>query len=184
MAPFPTVIVSRILHANPSQATKPTRTLPQAITRVLTARQAVTTTTTVVTESSGGNSNGLSGGAIAGIVIGSIAGFLLLLWIIRSCMNLGHPGIWGSTFDSDREKPSQPPAAYYANGDPYRHRSHHSHHSRGPRRVSVVSATQPVVYEQQRGRSPQAPPAAYYGRTSYDGRDVRRSSDARRHRNY
>jgi len=48
-------------------------------------------------QSTGSDSNcpdqttGLTGGAIAGIVIGSIFGLLLLLWIIRSCMNPGAP---------------------------------------------------------------------------------------------
>ncbi|KAI3324880.1 hypothetical protein HD806DRAFT_493876 [Xylariaceae sp. AK1471] len=188
MAPtivFPAVggAVRRLLQANPSEAIKPTRTLPQAITKVLAGRQA---TTTVVTDSGNKGTTALSGGAIAGIVIGSIAGVLLVLWIIRSCSNLGRPGIWGSTFEPEREreKPARS-SAYYA--DPHRHRSrsrhsHHSHrHSRSPRHVEVI---QPVVHE-RRDRSPRAPPATYYGgRSSYDGREVRRSSDARRYNGY
>ncbi|KAK4458234.1 hypothetical protein QBC42DRAFT_315604 [Cladorrhinum samala] len=42
-------------------------------------------------DSRGDETDNLSGGAIAGIVIGSIAGLLLLIWIIRSCTNLGAP---------------------------------------------------------------------------------------------
>ncbi|KAI0976835.1 hypothetical protein F4678DRAFT_414715 [Xylaria arbuscula] len=174
--------------AFPSEVTEATRTLPQAITRILMSRQA---TTTVVT-SDGSNSsdsnsgNDLSGGAIAGIVIGSIAGILLLWWIIRSCSNMGKPATWGNTFEPDNEKPPPRAASYHAD-TPYhrethhsrRSRSHHSHrhHSRSPRRVEVV---QPVVYD-SRARSPRAPPAAYYaGRSSGDRR--RRSSDARSYR--
>ncbi|KAI0452311.1 hypothetical protein F5B21DRAFT_483655 [Xylaria acuta] len=164
-------------------ASEVTRTIPQAITKVLTSRQA---TTTVVSDdsSSSSSSPSLSGGAIAGIVVGTIAGVLLLLWIIRSCGIMGTPRIWGTTYEPDHEKPPPHMSTYHAN-TPYarrshsRHsrRSHHHHHSRSPRRVEVV---QPVAYE-TRGRSPRAPPAAYYGgRTSYD--DRRRSSDARQHR--
>lgn len=164
--------------APPSEAT---RTLPQAITKILASRQA--TTTVVADGGSGTSGSNLGGGAIAGIVIGSIAGVLLLWWIIRSCANLGRPGAWGTTFEPEREKPPPRWSTYHAD-TPYRRESHprhshhsHRHHSRSPRRVEVV---QPVVYD-SRGRSPRAPPAAYYaGRASDDRR--RRSSDARGYR--
>ncbi|KAI0861336.1 hypothetical protein F4860DRAFT_177322 [Xylaria cubensis] len=155
-----------------------TRTIPQAVTKILASRQA---TTTVVTDNGSSGGTSLSGGAIAGIVIGSIAGLLLILWILRSCGVMGRPGIWGTTYEPDHEKPPPHMSTYHAS-TPYArrshsrhsHRSHHHHHSRSPRRVEVV---QPVV----RGRSPRAPPAAYYGgRTSHD--DRRRSSDARQYR--
>ncbi|KAI1353449.1 hypothetical protein F5Y01DRAFT_277132 [Xylaria sp. FL0043] len=166
-----------------SEVVEATRTLPQAITKILANRQA---TTTVVTDggSSDSSSSGsnLSGGAIAGIVIGSIVGVLLIIWIIRSCSNMGQPAAWGNTFEPANEKPP----SRHAHADyPYRQeihgrRSHHSHrhHSRSPgRRVEVV---QPVVYD-SRSRSPRAPPAAYYARGSSSDRR-RRSSDARSYR--
>ncbi|KAF1735103.1 hypothetical protein CRV24_004022 [Beauveria bassiana] len=69
--------------------------LPPSRTVPLQPRQASTATTTVTVTSNPNNGNGggstLDGGAIAGIVIGSIVGFLLLVWIIRSCFNLGGP---------------------------------------------------------------------------------------------
>ncbi|CAH0050340.1 unnamed protein product [Clonostachys solani] len=74
----------------------PTWTTTDTPSRVV-ARQAVTTVTVVATNDDCVNCTQLSGGAIAGIVIGSIFGFLLLLWIIRSCFNLGAP-------PKDREK--------------------------------------------------------------------------------
>ncbi|KAL7620611.1 hypothetical protein AAE478_009606 [Parahypoxylon ruwenzoriense] len=135
-------------------APSPTRTLPRAISGVIAARQQAPTA--VVAQENGEATQTLSGGAIAGIVIGSIAGFLLLLWVIRSCGNLGHPGIWGATFEPDNEKPPS---------------------SRGPHRTSVVSVTRPV-YVEQRGRSPRAPPPVYYS----DSRDLRRSNDGRGYR--
>lgn len=65
----------------------PTGTIPSSITRFLQARQS---TPTGRSDQSTSGSN-LSGGAIAGIVIGSIVGFLLLWWIIKSLGNLGAP---------------------------------------------------------------------------------------------
>ncbi|KAI2465158.1 hypothetical protein F4781DRAFT_39115 [Annulohypoxylon bovei var. microspora] len=160
----------------------PTRTLPDAITRVLTARQQGTTTT-VVTSGTSGTTN-LSGGAIAGIVIGSIVGFLLILWVIRSCINFRHPGGWGETFEPDNEKPAH---THHYGGTRYprevhghrrsRSHSHHSHHHHSPRRTSVVSVTRPAYDGRPRSRSPRVPPVAYYA----DGREVRRSSDGRRY---
>ncbi|KAK0707809.1 hypothetical protein B0H67DRAFT_322820 [Lasiosphaeris hirsuta] len=107
----------------------------------------------------------LSGGAIAGIVIGSIAGLLLLFWIIRSCTNLGappgaapNPGgrAW---YDGVRDE--YPPHHRHSSRSRSRHsrRSHrahsrhHSGHSRGHRRsVSEVREVRPVAVI--RDRSP------------------------------
>ncbi|KAK8104345.1 uncharacterized protein PG998_011378 [Apiospora kogelbergensis] len=184
MAPF----------VNPLPALTPTRTLPSLLTRALRPRQATATiiTTDVETE----EHHDLSGGAIAGIVIGSIVGFLLLCWILRSCLNLGKPGIWGYTFGAKDDPPprrSSPSYAYRQETHLHRSRSrhsghhhHHHHHSHGrsPRRKSVevrqVSTVRPAsgYYETtrvaSRGRSPAAPPAAYYA--SQEARHVRRES--------
>ncbi|KAI1500161.1 hypothetical protein F5X99DRAFT_253610 [Biscogniauxia marginata] len=181
------------------QQLRPTRTLPQAISKVLFARQAATTT--VVADSGGGGSSGLSGGAIAGIVVGTVAGTLLLLWLIRSCLNLGSPGIWGSTFEPGHEKPSAAPSDYPSSGgQQHHHRRHHHHHrrrshsrhsrsrspSRSPRRVSVVSTTRRPVVVESHVRGPRPPQPAYYPRKGevIEARDLRRSSDGRRHRGY
>ncbi|KAI0126707.1 hypothetical protein BJ170DRAFT_596282 [Xylariales sp. AK1849] len=177
MAPLP----------NPAQAVsaivKPTRSLVQAVTKTLVARQE---TTTVVAETNNGGNN-LSGGEIAGIVIGSIVGFLLILWIIRSCTNLGNPALWGNTFGSRDELPASKGVepTYVRQSGPrssrhhHRSRSRHSHYDRSPRRsveVRNVSTTRPVYYERS-GRSPKPPQPVYYAR---DTRESRREGRGRR----
>ena len=161
--------------------------LPAIPTPALALRQATTTitaaTTTITVATAADNTNTtqsttLSGGAIAGIVIGSIAGFLLLIWIIRSCTNLGSPtpteesgrpwygGVRGVD-ESGRD-------TYYAAGTTrnsrrgrsrgrscscHSHHSHrHHHHGAGSRsrsrRVGVVEAAPPVaVVRESRSRS-------------------------------
>ncbi|KAK4119582.1 hypothetical protein N657DRAFT_650073 [Parathielavia appendiculata] len=146
----------------------PTRTLPH----LLYNRQTTTTVTptstavVVVTDTNDApaaastddldDARTLSGGAIAGIVIGSIAGFLLLVWIIRSCTNLGAPPgdeavpgrpWYGSVRD---EYPPRHAGRGRSRGRSHSHEHHHHHHhghgaSRSrSRRVSVVREAVPV----------------------------------------
>jgi hypothetical protein len=102
----------------------------------LVSRQTVETVTVAVTNDGNNNSN-LSAGAIAGIVIGSVFGVLLLLWIIRSCLNLGAP-------PQEREK------WYHYKEEP----RHHHHRSRSRRsHRSSISAPPPLVVRESRSRS-------------------------------
>ncbi|KAF4345912.1 hypothetical protein FBEOM_54 [Fusarium beomiforme] len=103
----------------------------------LVARQNTETVTVAASSDNGNSAQTLSGGAIAGIVIGSIAGFLLLLWVIRSCLNIGAP-------PQDREK------WYHYKEEPRRH--HHRSRSRRSHRSSI-SAPPPIVVRDSRSRS-------------------------------
>ncbi|KAF5122530.1 hypothetical protein E5D57_013012 [Metarhizium anisopliae] len=90
----------------------------------LLARQVTTTVTVIADSSDGDTTNTLTGGAIAGIVIGSVVGILLLIWVIRSCFNLGAP-------PQERDR-------LYHHIEPTRHRHHSRHHSR-PRSYPYTS---------------------------------------------
>ena len=119
----------------------PTSTIPNAVARFFQSRRS----SSIVRRDDGVY---LSGGAIAGIVIGSIVGFLLILWIIKSCFNLGAP-------PQEKREP-----AWYDDVSARRSRSRHSRRaSRGsyyvqetyPRRSSrEVRVIQPVYAEPRR----------------------------------
>lgn len=161
-------------------------------TRTLHPRQSQTnpdgSTVTIITgtntaqpndNSNANDANTLSGGAIAGIVIGSIAGFLLLLWIIRSCTNLGAPpgreAVPGRPWYGgvrDEYPPRHPTGGGSGRGrspgrsrSASRHSHRHSHHSHHHHRrgsgggVYEVQEVPPVlVREGRRSRS-----RGYYG---------------------
>lgn len=158
---------------------KATRTLSQAPSKVL-PRQVVTTT--IVANNDPDDAATLSDGAIAGIVIGSIVGFLILLWIIRSCINLAHPGIWGQTFGASTEKVDEPDYHEHRHHHHHRHRSHSRHSSYGGRSPRRRSTSRPVyVHEQTVTRRLRTPSPVYYAR---DSRELGRSGRGRAYYGY
>ncbi|KAL8347301.1 hypothetical protein RB598_000914 [Gaeumannomyces tritici] len=146
---------------------------PRIATAPLLRRQVVTTAPD--------DRQGLDPGAIAGIVIGSIVGVLLVIWIVRSCAanRLGSPPQQrvGRSGSRPRSRSRHSSYSVYPEDD-YHHRHHQHHrrhhdghrhhsHSAGPRHHSrrrsssgwpvmvETRAPAPVyVYETRRSRSP------------------------------
>ncbi|KAL1882352.1 hypothetical protein VTK73DRAFT_1911 [Phialemonium thermophilum] len=149
---------------------EPTKTLKLVTDALLRRQTGPTATVTVVAD--GGNTSqasgksSLSGGAIAGIVIGSVAGFLLLWWLIYSCTRRdgsptgGRPGGHDTWYESVTEE--APPRS--------RSRSHHRR-----RKSSEMRYVRPVTVV---AGNP-APPAYVYERDARDSRRGRRSHRSR-----
>jgi hypothetical protein len=190
MAPFSILLPNHhdlgpsLLNLRSPASDRPTRTLPEALSNIL-KRQDTTTATTTVTAIAGDPNNNttrgstLDTGSIAGIIIGSIVGFLLLLWIIRSCANWSRPQEWGEPGNIATTRSHSPHhhphhhhhhhhqrhgdnTYYSATPPPRHHRSHRrsSHSRRSPR---------PIIIEKTQSASPRQPVAVYTsrGRTKY-----------------
>ena len=92
----------------PPDIIHPTQTLkPRSLASVL-RRQQVTVTATasstanpIIPATYSGLNTGPSPGEVAGIVFGSVAGFLLLLWLIYTCFTIGSNAPVSSVVDED-----------------------------------------------------------------------------------
>lgn len=119
----------------------PSATIGSPPTRILPRAETVTVTQT----SKSDDSDSLGGGAIAGIVIGAIVGFILLVWLIWSCMRLGASPSRGGMGEAEYS-PER-----HASHSPHRHHHHRRHHRRHPRReVREYRTTTPVVVDGRR----------------------------------
>lgn len=147
MAPY---IANQIKDLKNPQLSIPTLTTTESPTIVI--RQETATVTVI---SDGGQSHGtnLEGGAIAGIVIGSIVGFVLICWILRSCFNIGSPA--RAIYDDNGEK------------------DYHRHHRRRVPSHSVSSPQRVVVRD--RSYSERRPSATYVYDDRYPDRGRRGS---------
>ncbi|KAM0275889.1 hypothetical protein ACHAQH_007321 [Verticillium albo-atrum] len=98
----------------------------------------------IVPATYGGTNNGLEPAAVAGITLGAVAGFLLLVYVLYMCANgVGPSADYRSS-------------TYGASSVSVRHRSRskaHRHQSRGPSRARVV-ATERVRVRESGGGGP------------------------------
>jgi hypothetical protein len=150
---------------------------PSHFATAMLARQAATTT--VVAPNGNNDSSALDAGAIVSIIIGSIAGFLLLLWMIHSCSNLGTSRVWSDTFGSRERLPTSVEPVYvktssrglhhhrhgHCHGHHHRSRSRHFDHS--PRRsfeIRNLTSAAPVYVEHD--GTPRVPKPVYYTRNT------------------
>ncbi|KAL0939515.1 uncharacterized protein CTRU02_206125 [Colletotrichum truncatum] len=143
-----------------SSDSSPTKTLPLALRDIFIRQTVVTVTATPNTDESASDNN-LSGGAIAGIVIGSIAGFLLLLWIIKSCGMWSKPDDWA---EKDAYRGRSPASRHHRRHHGHGHYHHETSRSRRPSyEINEVRYAQPVTYEKRRASaSPRAPAPVYH----------------------
>ncbi|KAB5532752.1 hypothetical protein GE09DRAFT_376159 [Coniochaeta sp. 2T2.1] len=114
-------------------------------TRVLPRQNAAHTTSTVPAVY--GNPTSTTPGEVVGITLGSVAGFILLLWLIYTCLNAGNPDAFT---DAESTVMSVGTASV---GTRTRVRKHRHH--RSPRRETVEIRTSgrggPVIVEERGG---------------------------------
>ncbi|RKU44765.1 hypothetical protein DL546_006253 [Coniochaeta pulveracea] len=177
MAPFPALSRASLEQFAERAILEPTKTI---ITEAILKRQTTTgpvATVTVTQAASGGgttsdtnskddSSSHLDGGSIAGIVIGSIVGILLLIWIFRSCSNMGAPPVKGDNPSGGAWYDGVQASPYPTQPSGRRSHSRHSHHRHrsSSRRPSMQEYAVPVAVAQ--------PQPTYVYQT--DTRDVRR----------
>lgn len=86
-----------------------------------------------VPEGYGHSPNGPDSGTVAGIVLGSVAGFLVVIWLIYTCINLGNSS--GAVVEEGS-------VGSVVTRKSRRHRhAHHHHHHHSPRRETVEIRT-------------------------------------------
>ena len=159
----------------PDTTPLPTRTTP--ISRTLASliqRQQTTVTTTanpIIPQTYSGLGSGPQPSTVVGIVFGSVAGFLLLLWLIYTCFGIGGgPQGRSEVVEEEvirrrsRSPPRRPRSARrtvvassvseseHVMEEVRSHHSHHSHHSPPPRRNS--SRRETIVVEETVRRQP------------------------------
>lgn len=109
----------------------PTQTTNSLWTRILEIRQTTTTVIpNIIPTTYGSINSGPSPGTVVGIVLGSVAGFLLLLWLIYTCLNFGTVGA-ASTYTEE---------VVVARDRRKSHRGSHRGSHRSSRRHSEVSS--------------------------------------------
>ncbi|KAI0840916.1 hypothetical protein F5Y06DRAFT_294188 [Hypoxylon sp. FL0890] len=147
---------------SPSPLPSPTTTtfaqkLHEFASRTLLPRLATDVST--VPEGYGRYPNGPDPGTVVGIVLGSIAGFILLLWLIYWCVNLGGPpsdleegsvGNGSSSVVSYRSRPR----AQRSHRHSHRSRSDYSPHRRTKETIEITRRTGDIRPSPSPARAP------------------------------
>ncbi|KAF7952738.1 hypothetical protein EAE96_005967 [Botrytis aclada] len=132
--------ISTIFHRRNVQLSSPSK-LTELLTRLI-SRQTTSSNPSIIPTTYGQQNNSPSPGTVVGIVLGSVGGFLLLLWLLYTCCTLGRRQSAQSTVTED--------VTFREN---VRRRSHNSHRSSRPH-SRRVSTTEKVEIRRQRSRSP------------------------------
>ncbi|KAK3990074.1 hypothetical protein QBC44DRAFT_369395 [Cladorrhinum sp. PSN332] len=143
-----------ILHRrSPLPIPSPAQTIPTPV--LLTERQAAVQTSTIPSFY-GGLDNSPEPGAVAGITLGAVAGFCLLLYLIYLCVNMGNNDSFTEGSASVVTRKSYRSRSEATSALPPRRHSHR--HSRGDReaRIEITRTTSShgpeVVMEEVDGR--------------------------------
>ncbi|MCJ1451554.1 hypothetical protein MMC28_001893 [Mycoblastus sanguinarius] len=151
---------------SPDSPILPSRTIPdfsihvRSLTSLFQRETTVTATANpIIPATYTGIDSGPTSGTVVGIVFGSVAGFLLLLWLIYTCfMGFGPTNVRSSIVEeevtvrrrsrSPRRSPPRRAPSPPSSHSPSRHSvSHHSHHSASRHSRSEVIEVQSVRRE-------------------------------------
>lgn len=117
-----------------------------ATSRILPRQQQQTQVPTVPVQTipGGYNVSGPDPGTVAGITLGAVGGFLIILWIIYTCINLGNPAI-AETTSSYGGTASVVTRKSRNHSRTHRHSSRQHSHRRGSRvEVRTTSTVRPA----------------------------------------
>ncbi|KUI60698.1 hypothetical protein VP1G_07904 [Cytospora mali] len=128
----PIAAIARRFHSLPQLTSLATRTSPSAPSHVLEARQEGTTAT--IPGAYPGVNAGPDPGTVVGITLGSVAAFLLLLWLVYTCLSMGNSSAVETVS-------SYGTASVVTRKSRRRHSSHHHHHRSPARRETVEIRT-------------------------------------------
>jgi len=115
------------------------------------------------------NTDGPEPGTVVGIVLGSVAGFLLICWLIQSLMNTNNKTGTTTAMAGEEEIVVRRPRRNSHGGRSSRRRSEVREISRSPRRNSGRSQ---IIVEERRGAPPRARSIIVEGRQRVPGDDV------------
>ncbi|ROT40699.1 hypothetical protein SODALDRAFT_321998 [Sodiomyces alkalinus F11] len=128
----------------------PTPSQPRQITPVVPRQESETTLIIPTTYTNIGD---LAPGAVAGIVLGSVFGFLLLVWLVYMCTSGIAPAVETRTDDSSLPPPPPPHRSRRSRHQHHHHHHHPPSHRRSGGRARVI-ATETTRVRSSGGRGP------------------------------